>query len=312
MRAAQLHRFATQHEDLIHDLAYDYYGRRIATSSADQKIKIWDQDEATGAWTCSAEWKAHSGSVWKVTWAHPEFGQVLASCSYDRTVIIWEEVEDAQGKKKWIKKRELVDSRESVSDIKFAPRHTGFKLATCSEDGFVRIYEAADIMELSHWNLVEEFEASKGGAKCLAYNPSPFGLTSLVVGSKDSLRVWEYSEQYRKWQSEVALTGHTDAINDVAWAPNLGRSYQLIATASKDGTARIWRLTGERPKYQVTEIARLEDHRAEVWRVEWNVTGTVLASSGDDSSVRLWKANFQGQWKPLTVISGEEDAAPAS
>lgn len=35
--------------------------------------------------------QTHSGSVWKVTWAHPEFGQVLASCSFDRTVAIWEE-----------------------------------------------------------------------------------------------------------------------------------------------------------------------------------------------------------------------------
>lgn len=33
------------------------------------------------------------GSIWKVQWAHPEFGQVLASCSYDRSVRIWEEQE---------------------------------------------------------------------------------------------------------------------------------------------------------------------------------------------------------------------------
>lgn len=35
--------------------------------------------------------QTHSGSVWRVTWAHPEFGQVLATCSFDRTVAIWEE-----------------------------------------------------------------------------------------------------------------------------------------------------------------------------------------------------------------------------
>lgn len=36
---------------------------------------------------------------------------------------------------------------------------------------------------------------------------------------------------------------------------------------------------------------------AEVWRVKWNVTGTVLASSGDDGKVRLWKPDpASGEW----------------
>ena len=35
--------------------------------------------------------QTHSGSVWRVTWAHPEYGQVLATCSFDRTVGVWEE-----------------------------------------------------------------------------------------------------------------------------------------------------------------------------------------------------------------------------
>ena len=64
-----------EHEDLIHDVAYDFYGKRMATCSSDQKVKVWDQDEA-GNWVCSASWKTHNGSVWKVNFAHPEFGQV--------------------------------------------------------------------------------------------------------------------------------------------------------------------------------------------------------------------------------------------
>lgn len=35
--------------------------------------------------------QSHGGPVWKVVWAHPEFGQILATCSFDRSVIIWEE-----------------------------------------------------------------------------------------------------------------------------------------------------------------------------------------------------------------------------
>jgi len=29
--------------------------------------------------------------VWQVAWAHPMYGNILASCSYDRKVIIWKE-----------------------------------------------------------------------------------------------------------------------------------------------------------------------------------------------------------------------------
>ena len=53
-------------------------------------FKVFDLNE-NDEWVLTADWKAHSGSVWKVTWAHPEFGQVLATCSFDRMVTIWEE-----------------------------------------------------------------------------------------------------------------------------------------------------------------------------------------------------------------------------
>ena len=111
----EAHTINAQHKDLIHDVAYNYYGDRMATCSSDQFVKvtgpfyqfydtvsisiyysrssmqIWDQDEH-GNWNLSAAWKAHSGSVWKVTWAHPEYGQVIATCSFDRTASIWEEI----------------------------------------------------------------------------------------------------------------------------------------------------------------------------------------------------------------------------
>lgn len=34
----------------------------------------------------------HSGPVWQVAWAHPSFGPILASCSYDGRVYVWKEV----------------------------------------------------------------------------------------------------------------------------------------------------------------------------------------------------------------------------
>jgi len=123
--------------------------------------KIWEciENSATGEseWQLQHEWTAHQASVWKLAWAHPEFGQILASCSFDRTVIIWEEQDvraltstnkpilqntamvsnSAFGAhnndgliltQAWTPQAQLTDSRESVHDVKFAPRHLGLRL----------------------------------------------------------------------------------------------------------------------------------------------------------------------------------------
>ena len=33
----------------------------------------------------------HEGPVWQLAWAHPVYGSVLATCGYDRKVILWKE-----------------------------------------------------------------------------------------------------------------------------------------------------------------------------------------------------------------------------
>ena len=33
----------------------------------------------------------HEGPVWQLAWSHPMYGSLLASCGYDRKVIIWKE-----------------------------------------------------------------------------------------------------------------------------------------------------------------------------------------------------------------------------
>lgn len=32
--------------------------------------------------------------MWRVAWAHPSFGNILASCSYDRMVFLWKETSE--------------------------------------------------------------------------------------------------------------------------------------------------------------------------------------------------------------------------
>lgn len=87
--------------------------------------------------------QSHSGSVWRVTWAHPEFGQVIATCSFDRTVSVWEECVGDTGRdgvqSNWIRKTSHVDSRTSIMDVKFAPKHLGLLLVSFKKEKMSKV-----------------------------------------------------------------------------------------------------------------------------------------------------------------------------
>jgi WD40 repeat protein len=299
-------RFSTDHNAFIHDLAYDYYGRRLATCSSDKKIKVWDQKD--GKWVVSTEIKEHNGSVYKISWAHPEYGQVLASCSADGDVNIYEEQINANNPniRNFPKRGRLVDSRVAVRDVQFAPKHQGLKLAACSQDGKVRIYICRNLMNLAEWSLVEEFTAADP-CNSICWNPSPFDGSMIVVAAGSKVEVWEDNGRNR-WQVTHTLTGHTDIVHHVDWAPQMGRGYHLIATACKDRKVRVFKVYMNRPSTAKTFelVATMPDHNKEVWRVSWNVTGTILASTGDDGTVRLWKADFRGNYGCTLLANNSE------
>lgn len=73
-----------------HDAKVDFYGRRLATASSDRTIRIFQINENETE-TLLSILSGHEGPVWQVAWAHPKFGSILASCSYDGSVIIWQE-----------------------------------------------------------------------------------------------------------------------------------------------------------------------------------------------------------------------------
>ncbi|KAL4703472.1 hypothetical protein ACJJTC_010344 [Scirpophaga incertulas] len=334
------------HKDLIHDVAYDFYGERMATCSSDQYVKIWDTD-SQGAWRLTGSWKAHHGSVWKVTWAHPEFGQVIATCSFDRTAAVWEEVGDTnsagseKGLRTWVKRSNLVDSRTSVTDVKFGPKHLGLLLVTCSADGIIRIYEAPDVMNLAQWTLQHEIP-TKVSISCLSWNPSLSKVNPpmLAVGSDEpnttnaianvqsdkstacngKVFIYEYSDGSRRWSRTECLAAVQEPVNDLAFAPSLGRSFHLLAVATKD--VRIIKMepltdwnnpnNGSGARFKSEVVAAFEDHYSCVWRVCWNVTGTLLASSGDDCCVRLWKMQYLNQWKCAAVFKNESPTSDSA
>ena len=78
----------------------------------------------------------------------------------------------------------------------------------------------------------------------------------------------------------LSLFGHRSSVN----ALGFDARGELLASASSDGTIRLWQ--ARRPEVQPIVLS---GHDSPVWSVAFS--GNRLVSGGEDRSVRLWAAN---------------------
>jgi WD40 repeat protein len=95
-------------------------------------------------------------------------------------------------------------------------------------------------------------------------------------------------------QVRVVLRGHEDVVLRIAWSPDGER----LATASGDGTVRIWDAD------RGSELAVLRGHDDWVRAVMWSPDGRRLVTASGDGTVRIWDADRGSE---LGVLRGHDD-----
>jgi len=313
----------TQHDDMVHDAQLDYYGCKLATSSSDRTVKIYDVSGST--YTHTATLQGHEGPVWEVSWAHPRFGVVLASCSFDGSVLLHRE--RAPGD--WMllsANRNLHDS--SVNSVAFAPHEYGLIVAAASSDGYVSVLRHN---EDDTWNIDKFCDNSLGvnAVSWAPYNLDPdvgddgkneviggdvtegkhLCLRLVTAGCDNRIRFW-ICDVDGKWKEDPgAILGkgvsHMDWVRDVAWAPTSLSSQNLVASCSEDGSVIIW-IRSDGGVWQPRLLNRFD---GPVWRLSWSITGNILSVSSGDGDVTLWKQQLDGEWNKVSTI---EDIAGES
>jgi len=210
----------------------------------------------------------------------------------------------------------LADSRGPLYDACFLPAHLGLKIASIGSDGILRIYESTDPSDLSQWSNIEEVSVLKNAVAShlqsdfsVSWCPSKFSSEKFIVSALEQAYIYYRNETTNKFCQGVVLPEHKGLIRSVSWAPTMGRSYDLIATACKDGFVRIFRLEEFKKtdgiSLQITLLNSFNDHEGEVWNVSWNLTGTILSSCGDDGLIRLYKSNYANKFQCMSVIKAE-------
>ncbi|KAJ7971904.1 Coatomer, beta' subunit [Quillaja saponaria] len=159
-------------------------------------------------------------------------------------------------------------SESPVRSAKFMARYN--TIVAAADDKFIREYDYVKMQKII------EFEAHEDYIRSLAVHPTlPYVLSA---ADDNAIKLWSLK---KGWACMQTYTGHSHYVMQLALDP---KDIGIFATASLDGTLKIWDLDSPTPKFT------LDGHLKGVNCVDYFLIGEkqYLLSGSDDYTAKVW------------------------
>lgn len=209
-----------------------------------------------------AEWQTQGGHTETIFGCqfHPENPNLLATCSYDSTVRLWD-ITTQQAVKTF------VGGQGVLYSVSWSP--DGAHLAASSSNGSCYIFDA------NKGSLVKSMPHHRAASYRVEWHPTEGNLLACASVDKNVV-------VFRIDGTVTRSLPHPKGACSVSWCPH---EKFVLATTCENSMVYVWDVSNSNPRV----LHQLEGHGARTFNVVWNpILTNVLMSGADDGTLRVW------------------------
>ncbi|HEY9834503.1 MAG TPA: hypothetical protein V6D26_28395, partial [Stenomitos sp.] len=208
--------------------------------------------------------------------------EIIATSGDDGRLILW----NLQGRKL----SEKVQAHQgSIESINFSPDNR--LIATAGKDGVAKLWQLNGNQITP--TPVATFQGHQGSVYSVFFS---YKKDFLATAGEDGIVIlWDFNgKQLQKFNADIVSVK----------AVRVSEDDKLLATASINGTVRLWSLDINN-NYKVTPLEEFKGHQGRIESIRFSKDGKTLVSSGaDDGMVKIWTVPE----KKFIQLKGHEDS----
>lgn len=271
------------HQDSIRSLEFSLDGKSLLSAGEDNTARLWEVETGREIQLLVGHAETINKEIFGAKVNHATFGQrdkMIATAGQDGIVKLWE-TGARTGRR----------SFAAHGLVRFAAFNKDDTLVvTVGEDRRARVWDAQTAEELIHFEHAEEavWSAIFSPQEQYLLTAGQDGTIRLwSLKSKEQLRAdWEAARADEEVDDEIAVTQEVISatigakVNFAGFSPD----GKFIITASANNKAQLWQWSEE----LITVTREYVGHEGGVLQADINPNGTLLATSSEDTSIRLW------------------------